>query len=279
MRILTALPVYNEVRHVTNVLSEVTRYASDVLVVDDGSRDGTSALLQQRTDIALVTHAANRGYGAALQSAFVYAQEHGYDYLITIDCDGQHQPRLIPEFVRVLQGLPTHELPFNPVCRTAVRPIDIVSGSRYLCDLGGTGLPPVDRRRINVQITDELNCCLGLNLTDAFCGFKAYRVAALNKLLTKETGYAMPLELWVRAAHAQLRVEELPVPLVYLEEKRSFGGALDDPDKRLAYYHTVIDRTLAEVTGTPVTLQELRSQRIKSGAESTVPPAPHWPCW
>ena len=98
-----------------------------------------------------------------------------------------------------------------------------------------------------MMVTAELNERLGLNLTDAFCGFKAYRVSSLPRLSTSERGYAMPLELWVRAACAGLTVIELPVPLVYLEEKRSFGGELDDGGTRLAYYHRVIDRCLEKI--------------------------------
>lgn len=256
-RVLTALPVYNEVNHVTAVLNEVLRYSEHVLVVNDGSTDGTTELLQQRHDVQVVNHPVNQGYGAGLRTAFQYAAQHGYDYLVTIDCDGQHQPRLIPEFVRVLRGEPTLELPFTPADAHDMRPIDVVSGSRYLMAFAGDALPPVDRRRINVQITEELNASLGFHLTDTFCGFKGYRVAALQRIVVEESGYAMPLEFWVRAAHAGLRVEELPVPLIYLDEKRSFGGALDDAGKRLAYYHQIIDRTLARVTGTPLTLKEL----------------------
>jgi len=255
---LVALPVYNEVNHVTDVLNEVLRYSEHVLVVNDGSTDGTTELLNQRRDVQVVHHPQNQGYGAGLRTAFQYAIEHRYDYLVTIDCDGQHQPRLIPEFVRVLRGEPTLELPFTPANPHDCRPIDVVSGSRYLRAFAGDALPPVDRRRINVQITEELNASLGFQLTDTFCGFKGYRVAALTRIVVEEPGYAMPLEFWVRAAHAGLRIEELPVPLIYLDEKRSFGGALDDAGKRLAYYHHIIDRTLARVTGTPLTLEELR---------------------
>lgn len=257
-RVLVALPVFNEVNHVTGVLNEVLRYSERVLVVNDGSTDGTTELLGQRHDVAVVNHAVNQGYGAGLRTAFDYAVLHSYDHLVTIDCDGQHQPRLIPEFVRVLSGEPTLELPFSPQDAHDCRPIDVVSGSRYLQAFAGDALPPVERRRINVQITEELNASLGFHLTDTFCGFKGYRVAALPRIVVEEPGYAMPLEFWVRAAHAGLRVEELPVPLIYLDEKRSFGGALDDADKRLAYYHHIIDRTLARVTGTPLTLAELR---------------------
>ena len=87
-RFLTALPVYNEVNHVMPVLDEVRRYSPDVLVVDDGSTDGTRELLGQRSDISVVRHPKNRGYGAALQSAIDYTIRNGYEVLVTIDCDG-----------------------------------------------------------------------------------------------------------------------------------------------------------------------------------------------
>ena len=76
---LTALPVYNEVTFVNAVLDKVKHYSQHVLVIDDGSDDGTSALLAARDDIQLVTHSQNRGYGAALISAFQYAMSHDYN--------------------------------------------------------------------------------------------------------------------------------------------------------------------------------------------------------
>ena len=105
---------------------------------------------------------------------------------------------------------------------------------------------------------------MGLSLTDTFCGFKAYRVASLAKLAITEPGYGMPLELWVQAAHHGLRIVEIPVPLIYLDEKRSFGGSLDDGRQRLEYYHQVIDRALAAVAG-PVELRRDTSDDRRSG--------------
>lgn len=98
-RVLTALPVFNEVLHVNPVLDQVVRYASDVLVVDDGATDGTAALLDARTDIRVVRHDRNRGYGAALKTAFDFAIARCYDVLVTIDCDGQHEPQRIGQLV------------------------------------------------------------------------------------------------------------------------------------------------------------------------------------
>ena len=183
-----------------------------------------------RRDIQVVTHEENRGYGAALLTAFDYAVRNGYDKLVTIDCDGQHEPMRIPEFFDACAG-----------------DVDIVSGSRYLKQFEGDSQPPEQRRRVNEQVTAELNRRLGLSLTDAFCGFKCYRVVALPNLKISEPGYAMPLEVWVQAAHAGLKIVELPVPLIYLDEKRSFGGVLDDAQTRLEYYHLTLDRAIASV--------------------------------
>lgn len=230
-RFLTALPVYNEAAHVEAVLDEVLQVTPDVLVVDDGSTDGTGDLLARRDDIRLVRHDANRGYGAALATAYAATLAGPWGGLVTIDCDGQHQPRLIPDFIAAL----------------STGSVDIVSGSRYLRRFPGDSAPPVARRRINEEITAEINVRLGLSLTDAFCGFKAYSRRALRRLHVTETGYAMPLEVWVQAAAAGLRIVELPVPLLYLDLARSFGGALDDAATRLAYYRTVLDRAEAAV--------------------------------
>jgi dolichol-phosphate mannosyltransferase len=228
-RVLTVLPVYNEVEHLSPVLDQVVRYSQSVLVVDDGSTDGTSEVLAARADIHQLRHPQNQGYGAALRSGFAYAIRGEYDVLVTIDCDGQHEPQRIPEFVNACHG------------------VDIVSGSRYLQRFPGDTPAPAQRRHINRIITGEVNWQLGLSLTDAFCGFKAYRVKSLREIRITEDGYAMPLELWVQAAALELRIVELPVPLIYLDETRSFGGALDNGDVRLAVYQEVLRRAMEAV--------------------------------
>ena len=244
---LVALPVYNEVGHVGPVLAEVARYAEQILVVDDGSTDGTASRLAELESIQVVTHPNNRGYGAALQTAFAVAIEQGYEAIITIDCDGQHQPRLIPQLYEQLH-------------LGRAEQVDLVSGSRYLQEFAGDSLAPEDRRKINVTITAQLNRQLGLSLTDAFCGFKAYRTEVLERLQVTEPGYAMPLQFWVQAACARLKIVEFPIPRVYLEEERSFGGSLDNSRLRLAHYQEVIARELARVSAECQHLPALQSQ-------------------
>lgn len=226
MRWLAAIPVYNEVASVQSVLDEVIKYAPNVLAVNDGSSDGTAELLDRRDDITVLHHAKNQGYGSALRTAFQYAIDEGFEILVTLDCDGQHQPKRIPRFV------------------TACQNADIVSGSRYLKTYAGDSVPPQERMFINRTVTKRLNDTFHWNLTDAFCGFKAYRVSALEQLQITVDGYAMPLELWTQAAMLGMRIIEIPVPLIYLDLSRSFGGALDDGGVRLQHYNEVIDSSI-----------------------------------
>jgi len=230
-RFLTALPVYNEARHLDQVLDAVALVSPEVLVIDDGSTDHTARLLTERmrrqSQLSVVRHSRNRGYGAALRSAFEVAIREEYEVLVTIDCDGQHEPQLIPTFV------------------AAARQAEIVSGSRYLRPPTNGSEAPAQRRQLNREITALVNRSLGLLLTDAFCGFKAYRVDALRKLNLTEDGYAMPLECWVQAVSQDLSIRELPVPLIYLDERRSFGGSLDDAQRRRAYYLEVLQRSMS----------------------------------
>lgn len=230
-KFITALPVFNEVETVNEVLDEVVKHSPAVLVVDDGSHDGTAELLAKRDDIFLVRHQENLGYGGALNTAFEFAISNGFEILVTVDCDGQHEPQRINQFVTA--------------CQNAAA--DIVSGSRYLKAFENDSPAPVQRRKINQTITAFINEKLGFGITDAFCGFKAYRVEALKQLEITETGYAMPLELWVQAACKKLKVIEVAVPLIYLDETRSFGGELDDGTTRLSYYYEVLERSFKKL--------------------------------
>lgn len=229
MPVLIAIPVYNEQRYVERVLEKVHRYApGDVLCIDDGSTDGTARILARRSDIRLIRHEMNLGYGRSLIDAFAYAEANGFDWVITMDCDEQHEPERIPEFLEHI----------------AMDKWDLISGSRYLAPGREDDLPPVDRRSINSAVTAVMNVLFGWKLTDAFCGFKAHRTIPTTRLRLDETGYAFPLQLWPRVAASKLRVTEIPVRLIYNDPKRSFGGELDDAFIRMRHYLDVLHREL-----------------------------------
>jgi glycosyltransferase involved in cell wall biosynthesis len=223
MRILVAIPVYNEEQYIDRVLPRVLEHTDEVLVVDDGSSDSTPSLLAKHR-VEVIRHRVNRGYGRSLRDAFLWAETFGYDWVVTMDCDEQHEPDALPTFFEAIRQ----------------NDADIISGSRYIDTLNANGSPPPDRRAINQTITNEINDRLGLQLTDAFCGYKAHRVSKQRLITFNENGYAFPMQLWVRATAARLRIREIPVRLIYNDPNRSFGGPLDDPCHRLAHYRKAL---------------------------------------
>lgn len=252
MRTLIAIPVFNERGYVRGVLNKVLAQRAaiqqrsldmhtccpkgydgvDVLVVDDGSTDGTPQIVGEYP-VNMLRRTQNIGYGRSLREAFQWAVAQEYDWLITMDCDEQHEPAAIPEFLKMAREHPD---------------ADIISGSRYLSTAHSVGKPPSDRRRINMLMTSEINARLagrlGTRLTDAFCGFKAYRVSEIAKLKPTVDGYAFPMQFWVQAAAERLRVVELPVRLIYNDPNRTFGSGLDQPERRLRHYRRVLHREL-----------------------------------
>lgn len=227
LRSLVVIPVFNEVSTVERVLRRVRGFAGDVAVIDDASTDGTSEVLSRlspRLGIRVFVRAQNAGYGRAMQDAFALGARCGYDWVITMDCDEQHEPDWIPRFL----------------CEARGGQFDVISGSRYLNVEDAEGSPPEDRRSINLRITTEINDRLGLSLTDGFCGFKAYRVSAMQGLELSEDGYAFPMQFWVEAVAAGLRIGEIPVRLIYTSANRSFGGGLDNPEVRYGHYRRVL---------------------------------------
>ena len=230
MRLLIAIPVFNERKYVQRVLDKVLTMHGEVLLVDDGSTDGTAEYLATRQDIHLIRHPENRGYGQSLIDAFQWADAHGYDWVITMDCDEQHEPDRIPDFLREIEA----------------DRWDIISGSRYLHPRGDDDLPPGDRRMINATITEILNRVYHLGITDAFCGFKAHRICAMRKLKLDIPGDAFPMQLWPQVHKAHLRVSEIPVRLIYNDPTRHFGGLLDDATLRLQHYMNVFNAEMAK---------------------------------
>lgn len=228
MRALIVIPVYNEEKHLERVLAEVVKYSPEILAVNDGSTDSSAEILDAHPFVEVRHHETNEGYGRSLIDAFRIAAHRRFDWVVTLDADEQHDPATIRVFLD----------------EAAKGDADVLSGSRYLPESLRETPVPKERRSVNVLITQILARVTPYRLTDAFCGFKACRVAAIARLALTEPGYAMPLQFWVQAARAHLRVREVPIKLMYVDPSRRFGGGLDDPRRRLRYYFEVLDREL-----------------------------------
>lgn len=243
-RILLAIPVYNEEKFVSKVLTEVRTFVGpcdagpcpqrphgglvdSVLMVDDGSTDQTPMELAKHR-VEVIRHAENRGYGRSMQDMLRWASFDKFDWLITMDCDEQHEPASIPAFIEaILQN-----------------DADVISGSRYLRNTPLDDMPPGDRRRINATITEDIRTRLDLRLTDSFCGFKAYRVAACERLTLDVDGYDFPMQFWPQAVAHGIVIREIPIRLIYNDPNRSFGGPLNDPAHRLKAYRQTMHREI-----------------------------------
>ncbi|MCB0320449.1 MAG: glycosyltransferase family 2 protein [Bdellovibrionales bacterium] len=227
MKQIVLIPVHNEVKSIASVVDALLEhFHGTILLVDDGSQDGSVEGLVDsvRSRIEVVRHERNLGYGASLISGFSYALQRGYDQVVTMDCDWQHEPSLVPQFFEVLSEC------------------DIVSGSRYLIQMPPDTYVPPERRRVNFEITAKICSETGLCITDAFCGFKGYRREVLQRLSCTEQGYAFPLQVWAQIVHFHFKVKEIPVPLIYPDPTRQFGGGIDDAEVRKRYYLEVWER-------------------------------------
>ncbi len=222
------VPVYNEVEYVDPILDVLREFwHGEVIVVDDGSTDGSTEVLANRDDILLLTHPDNLGYGKSLMDAFTFARFAGIQRVVTMDADGQHLPKDVPRFFQALEG------------------VDFVSGSRYRPDSHITSSAPEDRQHINHVLTEMIDSATGYDITDAFCGLKAYDMSVFDKIHLLEPGYAVCVEFWAKAWKAGLTMVELPVERIYVDLHRSFGPELDDPDRRMKYYCDAWDKALA----------------------------------
>lgn len=220
---LLTLPAFNQGDNILSIIGEVKKYDIDILVVNDGSTDDTRDKLSKVNNVYKMHHRENLGYGKTLINSFHYAIDNCYDYIITMDTDGQHMPDEIPSFI--------NEIP----------KWDIVSGSRYFDHADKKDMVPPDRYCINREITSTINRITGFKITDSFCGFKAYNVNALKKFRLTETGYGMPLQVWIQAWQLDLKIKEIQVKLIYNDFTKQFGNGLSDPDVRLNYYNAIID--------------------------------------
>jgi len=227
MKNLVIIPVYNEANTLKSVLDRIREHhCGDIIAIDDGSTDGSAQILDERAGVKVISHEKNLGYGRSLIDGFRYAVARRYDLAVTIDCDEQHEPHLIP---MMFEG---------------VRGYDVLSGSRYMEESEKADKAPEDRRRINMMMTDIINQVTGFDLTDSFCGFKCYRISALSQLSLDEAGYAQPMQFWIQASHFGLKIKEIAAPRIYKNLDRKFGGGMDNPELRLQYYMRVMKKEM-----------------------------------
>ncbi len=220
MKILIGIPLYNEQAYISECIqtlyefltAECSEYEITVLLLDDGSTDKSRDIYQELSTQYPFKYIRHRdgplGYGNTILTLFQQAKSN-YDVLITFDADCQHAPISIKEILDLLDSNSD---------------IDLVSTSRYLSYRfwHQNTKVPVDRYVLNMLMTRTINKCFNLEITDAFCGLKGYRVYSLPNTLD-HAGYAFPLVFWQFVSQTGLKLKEIETSIIYRLDRRSRG--------------------------------------------------------
>lgn len=206
-KLLIALPCYNEGEKLASVVASIPRTFAGVdfvrvLVVDDGSADDTAAQAE-RAGARVIRHGVNKGLGQAFLSAVDYAIDHGYDYMVNMDGDGQFDPA---DIATLLAPLLAGEA-------------DFVTGNRFHAGYDIPNMPAI-KRWGNKRMSRLVSRMCGQRFTDVSCGFRAYTRDTLLRI-NFHGRYTYTQESIISFRFSRLAMREAPISVTYYPGRRS----------------------------------------------------------
>ncbi len=192
---VVVIPTYNNERTLMSVIDDVLCFTDDIIVVNDGSTDGTTTLLAGRQDVDVIHFRENKGKGVALQAGFQRALTRGFRYVISIDSDGQHYPEEMLSFIEYIEQVPD----------------SLVVGAR---NLNAENMPEKNsfaNKFSNFWLFVET----GKQLIDTQSGYRLYPVERLKGIRWFTRRYEFELEVLVRAIWKGINVVNLPIKVFY----------------------------------------------------------------
>lgn len=220
------IPTYNNAGTLAQVISDVKEYASDVIVVNDGSTDNTAEILTAIEDIRIISYAENRGKGYALKLGLSKAYEWGYRYAITIDSDGQHYADDIAVFVERIEQSPD----------------TLLIGARNLTADNMPSKNSFANKFSNFWFKIET----GQSLSDTQSGYRLYPLEKLQNIRLVTRRYEFEVEIIVRAAWRGVKVENVPIKVYYAPD-----------DKRVSHFRPLRDFTRISLLNSVLVLYAL----------------------
>jgi len=194
MNAVVVIPAHNEEKHLQDTIKKVKKHQIEVIVVDDGSRDQTKNIAKKEGVIVL-SHSVNLGKGAALKTGCDYAIRQGFQQIVVLDGDGQHDPEKIPEFLANLKKY------------------DLVFGYRELSQN-----MPVILRFGNWFINKTTKLLYKINLNDTQCGYRAFTAETYKKIRWQAADYCMESEMIANAGKYQLKYTQIPIQTIYADK-------------------------------------------------------------
>jgi glycosyltransferase involved in cell wall biosynthesis len=209
-RVLILIPAFNEETNIGRTIAAVRRVMpdGDILVVDDGSRDATATVARD-AGATVLSHHFNMGYGVTIQTGYKYAHDKGYDYLVQLDGDGQHDPSSIPALLAPVRSGAT----------------DFALGSRFL---GAESYRPPLMRRVGIALFRRLvTVIIGRTITDPTSGYQAFN----RDVIRFFTGDLFPCDypdadMLVLLNLVGFRIVELPVRMYANPEGKSMHSGM-----------------------------------------------------
>lgn len=210
---LVVIPTYNEVESIGEILAALKPLDCDVLVIDDGSPDGTAQIVRN-LGIEVIERSGKQGLGSAYRAGFSLAMDRGYTYIIQMDADGSHQ---VSDLEKMMEWIGS---------------ADLLIGSRYVKD-GGVANWSTFRKNLSKSANKYANLILSLGIKDTTSGFRIYTAALVKKMeisTIRSEGYCFQIEMTRRAIARGGSVAEIPITFierVHGVSKMSFSIALE----------------------------------------------------
>lgn len=192
-KIAALIPFFNEESTINQIIQSTLKHVDAVIAIDDGSTDGASANISFSENITLLKNNNNRGKGFALRKGLNYAVENGFDKLVTLDADLQHNPDEIPLLISKLSEY------------------HIVIGNR----LNNLKAMPIQRRVSNKITSNLLSIKTGQKILDSQSGFRAYRAEVIKNVKTDEDGYEAESEILIKASRLGYLIGFADISTIY----------------------------------------------------------------
>ena len=190
----TVIPAYNESKHISDVIKKTKNFCSNIVIVDDGSKDNTYDIAK-KFDVYVLKNIVNMGKGSALKTGCDFALGKNAQKIVVMDADGQHNPTKIPCLIQNLDGK------------------DIIFTYRKF-----SKHMPLILKFGNIMINKFTRLLYGINLKDTQCGFRAFSSYAYKKIRWKSGDYSMESEMIANAGKHKLKYTEIPIETIYSDK-------------------------------------------------------------